>query len=161
MVEIAKEKLEVCVQEVNVRNLIDSTLKVTEKTASARGLIVENAVACEIVVNTDKNMIATVFRNLISNAVQYVPPGGKIEISAVKGDDYYTFCIEDNGAGIDQPHILELFKQSNRKRLNGNASAFKGLGLIICKDFVEKNGGQIWLETKKGNGCKFYFTIPN
>jgi signal transduction histidine kinase len=84
-------------------------------------------------------MIATVFRNLISNAVQYIQHGGKINIIASKEIDFCTFCIEDNGAGIDKPHILELFKFNNRKKLNGNASAFKGLGLIISKDFVEKN----------------------
>lgn len=158
--KLQKEKLEVCVQEVNVCNLVNATLKTTKNNASVKGIKIENKINVELKVKTDRNMIATVFRNLISNAVQYIQPGGKIIISAIKENDFCTFCIEDNGAGIDKPHILELFKHGNQKKLNGNTSAFKGLGLIISKDFVEKNGGQIWLETQKGAGSKFFFTLP-
>ncbi len=158
--KLQKEKLEVCVQEVNICNLVNSTLKTTKNNALVKGIKIENKINAELKVKTDRNMIATVFRNLISNAVQYIQPGGKINISALEGKDFCTFCIEDNGAGIDKPHILELFKNGNRKKLNGNASAFKGLGLIISKDFIEKNGGQIWLESQKEVGSKFYFTLP-
>ena len=159
--KLQKEKLEVCVQEVNVCNLVNSTLKTTKNNASVKGIKIENKINAELKVKTDRNMIATVFRNLISNAVQYIQPGGKINISAIEEVDFCTFCIEDNGAGIDKLHILELFKHGNRKKINGNASAFKGLGLIISKDFIEKNGGNIWLETQKGVGSKFYFTLPS
>lgn len=158
--KLQKEKLEVCVQEVNICNLVNSTLKTTKNNAAVKGIKIENKINTELKVKTDRNMIATVFRNLISNAVQYIQPGGKINISASEGKDFYTFCIEDNGGGIDKPHILELFKPGNTKKLNGNTSAFKGLGLIISKDFVEKNGGQIWLETQKETGSKFFFTLP-
>ncbi|HPE75115.1 MAG TPA: HAMP domain-containing sensor histidine kinase [Draconibacterium sp.] len=158
--KLQKEKLEVCVQEVNICNLVNSTLKTTKNNASVKGIKIENKINAELKIRTDRNMIATVFRNLISNAVQYTQPEGKIIISATEEKDFFTFCIEDNGAGIDKPHILELFKHDNQKKLNGNFSAFKGLGLIISKDFVEKNGGQIWLETQKGVGSKFYFTLP-
>ena len=158
--KLQKEKLEVCVQEVNICNLVNATLKTTKNNASVKGIKIENKINAELKVKTDRNMIATVFRNLISNAVHYIQPGGKIYISASEGTDICTFCIEDNGGGIDKPHILELFKQGNQKKMNGNISAFKGLGLIISKDFVEKNGGQIWLETQKGVGSKFYFSLP-
>lgn len=158
--KLQKEKLEVCVQEVNICNLVNSTLQTTKNNAFVKKLKIENKINDSLEIKTDRNMIATVFRNLISNAVQYIQPGGKINISASEGVDFCTFCIEDNGTGIDKPHILELFKYGNRKKLNGNASAFKGLGLIISKDFVEKNGGQIWLETQKEIGSKFFFTLP-
>ncbi len=158
--KLQKERLEVCVQEVNICNLVNSTLQTTKNNASVKRIKIENKIDNELEIKTDRNMIATVFRNLISNAVQYVQPGGKINISASEGKDFCTFCIEDNGAGIDKPHILELFKHGNRKKLNGNSSAFKGLGLIISKDFIEKNGGQIWLETQKDIGSKFFFTLP-
>ncbi len=158
--KLQKEKLEVCVQEVNICNLVNATLKTTKNNASVKGIKIENKINVELKVKTDRNMIATVFRNLISNAVQYIQPGGKISITASEGNDFCTFCVEDNGAGIDKPHILELFKHGKQKKLNGNTSAFKGLGLIISKDFVEKNGGQIWLETEKEIGSKFFFTLP-
>ena len=159
--KLQKEKLEVFIQEVNICNLVNTSLKITENNATVKGIKVKNKIKVDLKLKTDMNMIATVFRNLISNAVQYTQPGGTISISAEEGKDFGTFCIEDNGSGIDKPHILELFKQGSQKKLNGNLSAFKGLGLIISKDFVEKNGGQIWLETQKGKGCRFYFTLPN
>jgi two-component system sensor histidine kinase/response regulator len=155
-----KEKLEVSINEVLIHNLVDTTIKVTEPNASVKGIKIQNKIDDRIKVNADENMMATVFRNLISNAVKCTQPGGSINISAKEEKDFCTFCVSDNGTGIDKPHILEVFNRGNRKKLNGNAKAFKGLGLILCKDFVEKNGGQIWLETQKGEGSKFYFTVP-
>ncbi len=159
--KLQKEKLELNIHEVKIHNLVDTTLKVNESNASVKGIKIQNKIDDNIKVKTDENMIATVFRNLISNAVQYTQPGGNINITAKEDKDFCTFCVADNGSGIDKPHILEIFNKGSRKKLNGNASAFKGLGLILCKDFVEKNGGEIWLETQKGQGSKFYFTVPN
>jgi len=158
--KLQKEKLVVTINEVTMHNLVDSTLKVSENNAALKGIKIQNKINDNIKVFTDERMIATVFRNLISNAIQYTQPGGNINISATEENDFCTFCVSDNGSGIDKAHILDLFKKGSHKKLNGSASAFRGLGLIICKDFVEKNGGQIWLETEKGIGSKFYFTIP-
>jgi two-component system, sensor histidine kinase and response regulator len=158
--KLQKEKLEVSINEVLIHNLVDTSIKVNETNASVKGIKIQNKIDDKIKVNADENMMATVFRNLISNAVKSTLPGGSINISAKEEKDFCTFCVSDNGSGIDKPHILEVFNQGNRKKLNGNAKAFKGLGLILCKDFVEKNGGQIWLETQKGEGSKFYFTVP-
>jgi len=158
--KIQKEKLQVSIDEVNVHELVESTLKISHNHAKVKGIRVNNEISCQLKVHTDENMMATVFRNLISNAMQYTQPGGKINISALETSDGCTFCVADNGQGIEKTHILDNFKKGSRKKLNGNATAFKGLGLLICKDFVEKNGGEIWLETAKGQGSKFYFTVP-
>lgn len=158
--KVQKEKLQISIDEVNVRELVESTLKISNNHARVKNIKVNNEISSQLKVLTDENMMATVFRNLISNAVQYVQPGGKINISALETSEGCTFCVADNGAGIEKTHILDYFKKGNRKKMNGNASAFKGLGLLICKDFVEKNGGEIWLETEKGQGSRFYFTVP-
>lgn len=155
-----KEKWDVCINEIEIRRLVDSTIKLAEKNATPKKISVKNQIGENLKVKADENMMATIFRNLITNAVKFTPPGGNIKISATEEENFCTFCVADNGIGIDKPHILELFKKGNKKKLNGNASSFKGLGLIICKDFVEKNGGQIWLETQKGEGSKFFFTVP-
>jgi two-component system, sensor histidine kinase and response regulator len=155
-----KEKMEVNVNEVRIHNVVDNTIKVAENNALVKGIEVENKIDDKLKVNTDENMIATVFRNLITNAVNYTQPGGKIDISAKEDKDFCVFCVADNGSGIDKPHILDIFNKGSKKKINGNIKAFKGLGLILCKDFVEKNGGEIWLETQKGKGSKFYFTVP-
>jgi signal transduction histidine kinase len=155
-----KEKLEVTVNEVRIHSLVNDTIKVAENSALVKGIEVQNKISDHLKVNADENMIATVFRNLIANAVNSTQPGGSINISAKEDKDFCTFCVADNGTGIDKPHILDLFNKGSKKKINGNAKAFKGLGLILCKDFVEKNGGEIWLETQKGEGTRFYFTVP-
>ncbi len=158
--KLNKDKLELTLNSIIVHKLVNSTLKVSKNNASVKGISIHNNIENDILIQTDKNILATIFRNLISNAVQYTQPGGEIKISAKVCNKALTFCVADNGPGIEQAHILEYFSQRNKNSINGNANAFKGLGLIICKDFVEKSGGQIWLETKKGKGSKFYFTIP-
>lgn len=155
-----KEKLEVTINDVDINKLVNSVLKIYRKNASVKGIKIKNLIDEEFIVKTDENMIATVFRNLISNAVQHIQTGGNVTISAETEHDFNKFCVADNGKGIDLPHILEVFSKDNPKKLNGNMKAFKGLGLIICKDFVERNGGQIWLETQPEQGSKFFFTIP-
>ncbi len=156
-----KEKLKRTIKEVNIRELVESAVQISQNHANVKGIYVENEISANLKVNTDEQMLATVFRNLISNAVQYIQPGGKINISAQEEGTCTTFCIADNGQGIEKAHILEFFSKEGHKKLKGNASAFKGLGLLICKDFIEKNGGKIWLETQKGEGSKFFFTLPN
>jgi signal transduction histidine kinase len=158
--KIQKEKLKVTITEVNVKELVDFTLNTSHNHASLKGIEVKNEICDDIKVRTDKNMMATVFRNLISNAVQYTQPGGNINISAFETNDGCTFCVADNGSGVEKIQILDYFQKGNTKKINGNAHVFKGLGLLICKDFVEKTGGEIWLETVKGKGSKFYFTVP-
>lgn len=155
-----KDKLEVCKEEIEIGEIVDSTLKIAENSAKLKQIDLVNSIDEKVQVFADGNMIATVFRNLITNAVKYTQPGGYINVSAFKESGNCTFCVADNGHGIDKPHILELFRYGKRQKLNDNAVDFKGLGLIICKDFVEKNGGQIWLETEKNNGSKFCFTLP-
>ena len=158
--KLQKEKLEVNVNEVKIQNLVDNTLKITESNALVKGIKIQNKIDLNIKVHTDENMIATVFRNLISNAIKSTQSGGNINITAKEEKNFCVFCVADNGSGIDKPDILEIFNKGSQKKINGNACAFKGLGLIICKEFVEKNGGEIWLETQKGEGSKFFFTVP-
>lgn len=158
--KVQKEKLRISIAEVNVRELVDCTMRISNNHARVKNIKVINDISSHLKIQTDENMMATVFRNLISNAVQYTQPGGNINITAFETHDGCTFCVADNGEGIEKSHILEYFKKGSRKKLNGNSSAFKGLGLLICKDFVEKNGGEIWLETEKGQGSKFFFTVP-
>ncbi|MCA1759926.1 MAG: HAMP domain-containing histidine kinase, partial [Bacteroidales bacterium] len=139
---------------------VDNTLKVAESNALVKGIKIQNKIDNNIKVHTDENMIATVFRNLISNAVKSTQSGGNINITAKEEKNFCIFCVADNGSGIDKPEILDLFNKGSQKKINENTCAFKGFGLIICKEFVEKNGGEIWLETQKGEGSKFYFTVP-
>ncbi len=156
-----KEKLEISINEIKVRNLVNTSIKVNEDCAIPKGIKVLNKISNSLKVNADEHMIATVFRNLISNAVKFTRPGGNVLITAKENKDHFTFCVSDDGTGVDKPHIIDMFNNGNRKQqTNKNKTDHRGLGLLLCKDFVERSGGKIWLETQKGVGSKFFFTLP-
>ncbi len=99
----------------------------------------------------------------MSNAVKFTPKGGKIKVSAkATNHNNVEISIEDTGIGMSSKMIDDLFRldvQTNRKGTEGEPSS--GLGLILCKDFIEKHGGKIWVESEEGKGSIFLFTIPN
>jgi signal transduction histidine kinase len=100
-------------------------------------------------------------RNLVSNAVKYTKQGGLIEISVEIGKDEDTITIADNGVGIKPENIEKLWTIAQKYTTKGTANeSGSGLGLILCKEFIEKHGGKIWVETAFGFGSKFKFTLP-
>lgn len=108
----------------------------------------------------DSYMISTVLRNLISNAIKFTQMGN-VFISVEKMDDYCQIIIKDSGVGISDEQVKDLFKIDKSSSSKGTAGETgTGLGLLLCKDFVEKNGGQISVESKIGIGSRFMFTLP-
>lgn len=106
----------------------------------------------------DRDRCLQVFENLIGNALKFAPPGGRITVGAVPGDDEVHFSVADTGVGIaaaDLPHVFDRFWQA--KKIKGDGA---GLGLAICKGIVEANGGRIWVESGSGGGTTFHFTVP-
>lgn len=114
----------------------------------------------------DKAMISTVLRNLISNAVKFTKPNGNIIISTMKKNNELVISVNDNGVGVPKSTINKLFKIDENISTPGTQNEKgTGLGLILCKDFIEKHGGKIWVESdsddcRGGKGTTFYFTIP-
>jgi signal transduction histidine kinase len=109
----------------------------------------------------DKAMINTILRNLISNAIKFTYPGGQIIISAEKMPDELKISISDNGIGIKKEAIGKLLRiDENNTRIGTQNERGTGLGLILCKEFIEKHQGKIWVESELGKGSKFSFTIP-
>jgi signal transduction histidine kinase len=110
----------------------------------------------------DENMIASTVRNLASNALKFTPKGGKINLSAKQINNHdIEISVRDTGIGMDEGIMNNLFHMdvfTNRQGTDGEPSS--GLGLIICKDFVEKHGGKIWAESENEKGSTFHFTIP-
>ena len=116
----------------------------------------------ETQIYVDKDMIDLVLRNLLSNALKYTDRGGRIGITVGKqSDQYLEICVADNGLGMHKEQLEKLFFE-NIKSLRGTEDEKgTGLGLILCKDFIEKNGGRIWVESELGKGTTFYFTVPS
>ena len=114
-----------------------------------------------ISVLADKNMLKIVLLNLISNAIKFTELGGKIEISAITNQDNTQITISDNGIGMNEAAVHNLFNLEKKIITKGTANEQgSGLGLILCKDFVEKHGGKIWAESIIAKGSHFKFTLP-
>ncbi len=116
----------------------------------------------DIEVTADDHMFDTVIRNIVSNAVKFTRKEGKIDISAFKNqDNFIEIIITDTGIGMSAELKNKLFllnEKVNRKGTEGEPSS--GLGLLLCKEFIEKHGGKIWVESEVGKGSTFTFTIP-
>lgn len=110
----------------------------------------------------DKNMINTVIRNLVSNAVKFTPQGGTIEIdSRVRDDGFLVVSVLDSGIGIEEKDLGKLFRIDVHHTTEGtDHEKGTGLGLILCKELIEKNGGKIWVASNPGKGTSFSFSIP-
>jgi len=106
-------------------------------------------------------MVNFVVRNLMNNAIKFSYQNSKIEISQELKDDLYVFTIQDYGIGMNRETLEKLFKIESTHPISGTANEKgTGLGLIICKEFVERNGGSIWVESKEGKGSSFHFNLP-
>jgi signal transduction histidine kinase len=113
------------------------------------------------VIIADINMLRTILRNIISNAIKFSNPGGNINIYHTLGQYQIEVTIEDNGVGIEKETQKNLFDLEINFTTPGTANERgSGLGLVLCKEFVEKHGGKIWVESEVGKGSKFKFTLP-
>lgn len=109
----------------------------------------------------DKNMIRTLLRNLVSNAIKFTPNGGRIELMAETGISETIIAVKDNGTGIRKSDMEKLFSiTSNYSTTGTNNEEGTGLGLILCREFVEKHHGRIWVESEFGKGSVFKFSLP-
>ena len=112
-------------------------------------------------INADKHMISTVFRNLISNAIKFSFSGGMISISATFSEDDIYIEVKDNGIGMTENTQAVLFTIDTDISSKGTQNEEgTGLGLILCKEFIENHGGEILAESEAGYGSRFTFTLP-
>ncbi|HEY3388009.1 MAG TPA: HAMP domain-containing sensor histidine kinase, partial [Prolixibacteraceae bacterium] len=124
-------------------------------------IVITNIVNSETQVYADKAMISTIIRNLVSNALKFTDTGGAVIISSEEKNGEVTIKIIDTGVGIPESEIDKLFRiDQNYSTPGTKKEQGTGLGLILCKEFVEKHGGEIGVESRVGKGSTFYFTIP-
>jgi signal transduction histidine kinase len=112
-------------------------------------------------VYADKNMVRTIIRNLISNAIKYTKLDGFIRITNYCDKNSCKISVVDNGIGIPLQNLEKIFRIDESFSTSGTENEKgTGLGLILCKEFVEKNGGKIWVESSENEGSTFSFTLP-
>lgn len=129
--------------------------------ATTKNISVNCNKECDLVLSADKNMLKTVLRNLVSNAIKFTNENGKINIRSKRNKINATITISDNGVGIDPGNISKLWESSQGYSTMGTANEKgSGLGLSLCKNFVERHGGKIWVESEPGKGSDFKFTLP-
>ena len=121
-----------------------------------------NTVERDTRVYADFDMPCTIFRNLLSNAIKFTPQDGAITITAQESDGIVEVMVKDTGTGIPAGKLERLFTQGEKNVSSQGTDGEKGtgLGLILCREFVEKHGGRIWAESQKGAGSTFTFTLP-
>jgi signal transduction histidine kinase len=130
--------------------------------AQLKNITIQNQITEDLQCFADFNMLKTVLRNLVSNAIKYTNMGGSIGLSAERHSDKVEICIADNGVGMDEETRNKLFRIEAHLSARGTANEKgNGLGLIICKEIIEKHGGKIHIESKLNNGSRFIFTLPS
>lgn len=145
----------------NLSELIKNQVKILLVQAKNKDIILESILIEKIIVFVDLNMMSTVVRNIISNAIKFTPKGGKIKISVKEEANLIKIYIEDNGVGISKQNIDKLFKISEKVSSVGtDQETGTGLGLILCKEFIDKHNGFISVSSEEARGSTFCVQIP-
>ncbi len=149
-------------QKLNLRDVVDRNMQLIAPAASQKTIRVENRVENGIAVYADLNMLDAVLRNLLSNAVKFTTSDGTITVSALHREHDVEVCVADTGIGIDADGQAKLFRIDAQYRRPGTANERgTGLGLILCKEFIERHGGTIRMTSAVQTGSSFFFTMPS
>jgi PAS domain S-box-containing protein len=148
-------------ERIYLRKYIDDCIIVLSESARKKSINIEANIPVEMEIMADRNMFGTVIRNLVSNAIKFTTFGGKISITASYNNDQ-SLVIEINDSGIGIPaelknRLFQINEKTSRPGTDGEPST--GLGLLLCKEFIEKHDGRIWVESEEGKGSIFSFTI--
>lgn len=160
-------------QPIDISVPINNGLQVVATQAQAKGIKIESRHKGQLWAYADLNMVRTVIRNLLTNAIKFSYPGSTVTLSteqtepghpAQPSDDprnYIMVTVEDKGTGIEPDDMLKLFKTGEKVRTDGTANETgTGLGLILCHEFIQRNQGRIWVTSKPGEGSRFMFLLP-
>jgi len=158
---LQKKQLEPKLKSVNLKNLVYEMVLFFSSSADKKNITLISEIHNDINLFADEEMTKTIIRNLTSNAIKFTKKYGEIKISASIKKDFVEISVLDNGVGINQEHLSKIFNKNEFLSTYGTENEKgSGLGLILCRDFTEKNGGRIWVESEPGKGSNFKFTLP-
>ncbi len=146
---------------LDVRETLNSSIEVLKIVAAQKNIEIINNVQGQIMISADIDMIHTVFRNLLSNAIKFTPNFGSVEVHAEILNKAVRISVIDYGVGMNSKTLNNLFRIEKKMPSRGtNNESGTGLGLVLCKDFIEKHEGSIVVESKENEGSKFIITLP-
>lgn len=148
-------------ERLDLSKIISDNIKLAKSTAQNKDISLINLVEPGLIVFADYNMIHTVIRNLISNAIKFSNPGGKVFIEGQKEDGQIVIKVKDEGVGMDSETMKNLFRIDVAQSSRGTSGeSGTGLGLILCKEFITRHDGKILVESQKGEGSTFTIILP-
>jgi len=145
----------------NISDVLDPIIETSLTRCEQKGISLISTIEPEISLLADKKMVNSILMNLISNAIKFTSRGGSVSVSGKTiNDSTIEISVTDTGIGMTKDKLKKLFKLGEKTKSEGTDGELStGLGLMLCKEFVEKNGGKIRVESKPGIGSKFYFTL--
>ena len=149
-------------KEQSLNKILIEVTKLNENNAEMKNIKLSYSLPKDINIYADYDMIEIILRNLISNAIKFTPKNGEVKINAEQVNDNVIISVSDTGVGMEQEKLEKIFDISEKNSTAGTENETgTGLGLILCKEFIEKHNGKIWIESEIGKGSKFIFSIPN
>lgn len=144
-----------------LQTIVNDVVSMLKQFAESKTITIDNLISKHLIVFADGNMLKTVLRNLISNAIKFTQNGGRVHITSEQSDAYVTITVSDTGVGLEPEMLDAIFQVSQMQTTKGtNNESGSGMGLLYCKNFIEKHGGTLWAESEKAKGSKFKFTLP-
>jgi signal transduction histidine kinase len=159
--KIEAGRMELELADFDLPTALDSALTLVRERAGRRSIALQTSIDTRLgEIRADERKVRQVVLNLLSNAIKFTPEGGRIEVRAALGDGSVEVSVSDTGVGIapeDQGAVFEEFRQVGMAEKKAEGT---GLGLTLCRKFVELHGGRIWVKSQVGRGATFTFTIP-
>lgn len=157
---IQMKRCEFAPEQLSLNTVVESIINVLSLNASQKGILLKDKIPPSTDVVADRNMLSTIIRNLVSNAIKFTKEGEEVSISFQQDGDQSLISVQDTGTGIKEKDIENLFKLDVTTTSRGTENEKgTGLGLILCKEMVEKHRGDIWVESTLGEGTNFTFSL--
>jgi signal transduction histidine kinase len=148
-------------EKLDLQTYAKENINLYAQTAQIKNISINLDIPEHYIAQCDKNVLNLVLRNLLSNAIKFTPMGGQVMVAAEKKENVISLMISDNGQGIDPDIIPNIFTLDAHKSQKGtNNETGTGLGLVLCKDLLQKAGGKISVVSKQGEGSTFYVELP-